>query len=193
CDQLFPTVLSFGWTGGTRSLLYLLALEASERAWLRCGTKMVMAVHQSGGPMPHYFFHLAFGTRTVLDEEGVERPDRPAARAGALAALGGLPDAPTGGISRGGGGWFLKLADEQGQFSRTPIGHPALDLAPPPHPAEERSLNPASATSPARQGATSAPTEVAELVRQLSRRQQHAAQLLEHSRRLQHELSSLCP
>src|SRR5262249_16592308 len=92
----------------------------------------------------------------------------------------------------GGVGGFLQWADEKGQFSRTPIGHPALDLAPPPRPAEERPLNPASATSPARQGAFSAPTLVAELVRQLSRRQQHVAQLLEHSRWLHHELSSLC-
>jgi len=142
--------------------------------------------------MPHYFFHLAFGTRTVLDEEGIELPDRSAARAEALAAISELSDAPTGGNSRRWAGWFLQLADEQGQFFRTPIGHPALELATPDRPAEERSLNPASATSPARQGATSAPTEVAELVRQLSTRQQHAAQLLEHSRRLHHELSSLC-
>ena len=142
--------------------------------------------------MPHYFFHLAFGTRTVLDEEGIELPDRSAARAEALAAIRELSDAPTGGNSRRWAGWFLQLADEQGQFFRTPIGHPALELATPQRPVEERSLNPASATSPARQGATSAPTQVAELVRQLSTRQQHAAQLLEHSRRLHHELSSLC-
>ena len=137
--------------------------------------------------MPHYFFHLAFGTRTVLDEEGIELPDRSAARAEALAVIRELSDAPTGGNSRRWAGWFLQLADEQGQFFRTPIGHPALELATPP-----LSLNPASATSPARQGATSAPTEVAELVRQLSTRQQHAAQLLEHSHRLQHQLSTLC-
>jgi hypothetical protein len=174
------------------SLPYLLALEATERAWLRCGTKMVMAVHQSGGPMPHYFFHLAFGTRTLLDEEGIELPDRSAARAEALAVIRELSEAPTGGNSRRRAGWFLQLADEQGQFFRTPIGHPALELATPPRPAEERPLNPASATSPARQGAFSAPTQVAELVRQLSTRTQHAAQLLEHSRRLQHQLSSLC-
>ena len=142
--------------------------------------------------MPHYFFHLAFGTRTVLDEEGIELPDRSAARAEALAVIRELSEAPTGGNSRRRAGWFLQLADEQGQFFRTPIGHPALELATPQRPVEERSLNPASATSPARQGATSAPTQVAELVRQLSTRQQHAAQLLEHSRRLQHQLSTLC-
>src|SRR5262249_53815064 len=100
CSSFLPTVLSFGWTGGTPSPPYLLALEASERAWLRCGTKMVMAVHQSGGPMPHYFFHLAFGTRTLLDEEGIELPDRSAARAEALAVIRELSEAPTGGNSR---------------------------------------------------------------------------------------------
>src|SRR5262245_11103138 len=142
--------------------------------------------------MPHYFFHLAYGTRTVLDEEGIELPDRSAARAEALAAISELSDAPTGGNSRRWAGWFLQLADEQGQFFRTPIGHPALELATPQRSVEEHSLNPASATSPARQGATSASTQVAELVWQLSTRQQHAAQLLEHSRRLHHELSSLC-
>src|SRR5262249_39212899 len=105
---------------------------------------MVMAVHQSGGPMPHYFFHLAFGTRTLLDEEGIELPDRSAARAEALAVIRELSEAPTGGNSRRRAGWFLQLADEQGQFFRTPIGHPALELATPPRPAEERPLNPAS-------------------------------------------------
>ena len=142
--------------------------------------------------MPHYFFHLAFGTRTVPDEEGIELPDRSAARAEALAAIRELSEARRGGNSRRWAGWFLQLADEQGQFFRAPIGHPALELATPRRPAEERSLNPAAATSPARDAATSAPTQIAELVRQLSTRQEHAAQLIEHSRRLHHELSSLC-
>jgi hypothetical protein len=145
------------------------------------------------GPMPYYFFHLAFGTRTVLDEEGIELPGRSAARAEALAAIRELSDAPTGGNSRRWAGWFLQLADEQGQFFRAPIGHPALELATPQPPAEARSLNSAaSATTSTGQACASAPTQVAELVRQLSTRQQHATQLLEHSRRLHHELSSLC-
>jgi hypothetical protein len=143
--------------------------------------------------MPHYFFHLAFGTRTVPDEEGVELPDRSAACAEALAAIRELSDARPGGNSRRWAGWFLQLADEQGQFFRAPIGHPALELATPQRPAEERSINPAApATTSAGRTGASAPTQVAELVRQLSTRQQHAAQLLEHSRRLHHELSSLC-
>ncbi len=75
--------------------------------------------------MPHYFFHLAFGTRTVPDEEGIELPDRSAARAEALAVIRDLSEERTGGNSRRWAGWFLQLADEQGQFFRTPIGHPA--------------------------------------------------------------------
>jgi hypothetical protein len=145
------------------------------------------------GAMPHYFFHLTFGTRTVPDEEGVELPDRSAARIEALAAIRELSDAPTGGNSRRWAGWFLQLADERGQFFRAPIGHPALELAAQQRPAEERSLNPAvSATASAWQADAFAPTQVSDLVRQLSTRQQHATQLLERSRRLQHELSSLC-
>jgi hypothetical protein len=35
--------------------------------------------------MPLYFFHLSFGDRTVPDDEGVELPNRSAARAEALA------------------------------------------------------------------------------------------------------------
>src|SRR5262245_52807986 len=138
--------------------------------------------------MPHYFFHLAFGTRTVPDEEGIELPDRSAARAEALAAIRELSDARTGRNSRRWAGWFLQLADEQGQFFRAPIGHPALELATPQRPADKCLVGP----SPARAAATEAHTQVAELVRQLSTRQQHAKQLLQHSHRLQHELSSLC-
>jgi hypothetical protein len=143
--------------------------------------------------MPHYFFHLAFGTRMVPDEEGVELPDRSAARTEALAAIRELSDARTGGNSRRWAGWFLQLADEQGQFFRAPIGNPALELATPQRPADKCLVGPAtSATSPAWEAAAAAHAQVAELVRQLSTRQQHATQLLEHSRRLQHELSSLC-
>src|SRR5215475_859902 len=99
--------------------------------------------------MPHYFFHLAYGTRTVLDEEGIELPDRSAARAEALAAIRELSDARTGGNSRRWAGWFLQLADEQGQFFRAPIGHPALELATPQRPADKCLVGPAtSATSP---------------------------------------------
>src|SRR5262245_25162046 len=144
------------------------------------------------GPCLTIFSILPSAPAPCWTRKGLNCPTDRAARAEAQAAISELSDAPTGGNLRRWAGWFLQLADEQGQFFRMPIGHPALELATPDRPAEERSLNLASATSPARQGATSAPTEVAELVRQLSTRQQHAAQLLEHSRRLHHHLSTLC-
>jgi len=37
--------------------------------------------------MPHYFFHLSFGQRVVPDEEGVELPNRSAARNEARAVV----------------------------------------------------------------------------------------------------------
>jgi hypothetical protein len=140
--------------------------------------------------MPRYFFHLAFGARTVPDEDGHELPDRSAAQAEALATIRELSHPLTSGNSRRWAGWFLQLADKQGQFFRAPIGHPALELVTPS--GEPPLKRAASATAPSGKAATSAPAQVAEVVRQLSTRQQHAAQLLEHSRRLHHELSSLC-
>ena len=135
--------------------------------------------------MPRYFFHLAFGSREVPDEEGVELPDRSAARAEALAVIRDLSDRHTGGNPRRWAGWFLQLADEQGHFFRTPVGHPALEIVG--LPAEERSLeSTVPVTKRVRRGAR------AELARELAARREHTAQLLEHSYRLQRELSSLC-
>jgi hypothetical protein len=78
--------------------------------------------------MPLYFFHLSFGQRVMPDEEGVELPSRSAARDEALAAVRELADRRSDGASRRWAGWFLQLADEQGNFFRTPIGHPALEI-----------------------------------------------------------------
>src|SRR5262249_49224990 len=89
-----------------------------------------------------------------------------AARTEALAAIRELSDARTGGNSRRWAGWFLQLADEQGQFFRAPIGHPALELATPQRPADKCLVGPAtSVTSLAWEAAAAAPTQVAELVR----------------------------
>jgi hypothetical protein len=142
--------------------------------------------------MPRYFFHLAFGGRLVPDEDGVELPDRSAARAEALAVIRDLSDRRTGGNPRRWAGWFLQLADEQGQFFRTPVGHPALQVVGT-APADEVDLSEprTSATVSARQGGLALAQE-AELVRQLSARQQQAVQLLERAHRLEHELLSLC-
>ena len=79
--------------------------------------------------MPLYFFHLAFGDRVYRDEEGIVLRDRAAAREEALAVIRDLGRECAGdSTSRRWAGWFLLAADEQGDFLRLPIGHPALDL-----------------------------------------------------------------
>src|SRR5262249_36149393 len=149
-------------------------------------------MNEAGGSMPRYFFHLAFGSREVPDEEGVELPDRSAARAEAMAVIRDLSGERTGGNPRRWAGWFLRVADAQGQFFRTPVGHPPLQLVGADHAAEVPPLEPrTSAIVPAGQRGSALP-QVVELVHELSARQQQAVRLLEHSRRLQRELSSLC-
>ena len=81
--------------------------------------------------MPRYFFHLSFGQRTVPDEEGVELPNRIAARDEALAVVRDLANPEHRGNPRRWASWFLEVADETGGFFRTPIGYPALELVTP--------------------------------------------------------------
>jgi hypothetical protein len=81
--------------------------------------------------MPRYFFHLSFGQRTVPDEEGVELPNRAAARDEALAVVRDLANPEFRGNPRRWASWFLEVADETGGFFRTPIGHPALEIVTP--------------------------------------------------------------
>jgi hypothetical protein len=81
--------------------------------------------------MPLYFFHLSFGDRTVPDDEGVELPNRSAARAEALAVIRDLSNPEVAGNPRRWASWFLRLADEGGEFLRMPIGHPALEIVAP--------------------------------------------------------------
>ena len=50
--------------------------------------------------MPLYFFHLSFGDRTVPDDEGVELPNRSAARAEALAVIRDLTNPEVAGNPR---------------------------------------------------------------------------------------------
>ena len=78
--------------------------------------------------MPLYFFHLNFGHRVLPDEEGVELPNRSAAREEALAVVRDLADPKIGCDTRRWASWFLQVADDEGQFFRTPIGHPALEI-----------------------------------------------------------------
>src|SRR5262249_33515550 len=81
--------------------------------------------------MPLYFFNLSFGQRVVPDEEGIELPNRSAARDEAYAVVRDLANS---GVERGRrrwASWFLEVADEKGGFFRTPIGHPALEVVTP--------------------------------------------------------------
>src|SRR5262245_54420042 len=118
-----------------------------------------------------YFFHLRFGQRLLPDEEGIELPNRSAARDEALGAVCELADTKTGRPSRRWAGWFLQVTDEFGEFFRTPVGHPALDLVGP---------------NVGQQGSSS----LAEVVGTRSLRQR-AVHLLERTLRLEEELSFL--
>src|SRR5262245_26901322 len=126
--------------------------------------------------MARYFFHLRFGQRLLPDEEGIELPNRLAAREEALGAVRDLADTKTGRPSRRWAGWFLQVTDEFGELFRTPVGHPALDLVGPNDPKAVR-----------QQGSSSL---VMEVVGTRSPRQR-TIHLLERTLRLQEELSFL--
>ena len=79
--------------------------------------------------MPLYYFHLSFGDRVLEDEEGVELPDRAAARAETFAVIRDLTDREVG---RRWASWFVEVTDEQGSFLRLPIGYPSLQVVPAP-------------------------------------------------------------
>jgi hypothetical protein len=142
--------------------------------------------------MPRYFFHLSFGQRLVPDEEGVELANRSAAREEALTVVRELANPEVGGNARRWASWFLQVADDEGQFFRTPVGYPALEIvtADGQEPAvEERRIRPNPAASLAQQGA--APRTRRALVQQIWMIRQRTAQLMEENRRLREELSSL--
>ena len=146
--------------------------------------------------MPLYFFHLNFGQRTVLDEEGVELPNRLAARNEALAIVRDLANPEIGGSTRRWASWFLEVADGAGGFFRTPIGHPALEVVRPDAyeaRAEEPTVKPAhpAAISPLPE-ITAARAQTAEVVRQIAASHRKTAQLLKDNAELRRELSSIC-
>jgi len=142
--------------------------------------------------MPLYFFHLNFGDRVLPDEEGVELPNQSAAREEALAVVRDLADPKIGGNTRRWASWFLQVADDGGQFFRTPIGHPALEIVGLDAPELQTQEPKAQEHQPAR-AAPSLPegSRSAASVRELLARQQHTAQLLERNRQLRQELSSV--
>jgi uncharacterized protein DUF6894 len=145
--------------------------------------------------VPLYFFHLNFGHRMLPDDEGVDLPSRSAARAEASAVIRDLSDPEVGGNPRRWAGWFLQVADGGGQFLRMPIGHPARELVT----ADNHELHTEAPNSKPAQPTVAAARESralkgivpAELFRELAAHQQHAAQLLERSRQLQRDLSSV--
>jgi hypothetical protein len=145
--------------------------------------------------MPRYFFNLSFGQRFVRDEEGVDLPSRSAARDEALAAVRDLADPQIGGNSRRWASWFLEVADEQGQFFRTPLGYPALELVTEDL-LERRAEQPVSIPAPIRSAAFARPDEAkaqaAEIVLENRARHAHTAQLIEVNQRLRNELWSVC-
>jgi len=141
--------------------------------------------------MPLYFFHLRFGDRTLADDEGVELPNRAAAREEALAVIRDLGDPEVAGNPRRWAGWFLQVGDEEGEFLRMPIGHPSLELVTPDGrqaeagPSEEPT--PSVAMVATRQGRRSAM-----LVQKMLVVRQHTEQLLQRNQQLRHELSLVC-
>jgi hypothetical protein len=142
--------------------------------------------------MPLYFFHLSFGDRTVPDEEGVELPNRSAARTEVLAVIRDLADPEVAGNPRRWAGWFLQVADDGGAFLRMPIGHPALEIVTPDI-QEPRAGEPGvKPTRPAATVATRGGRRSAMLVEQMASVRKHTEQLLQRNQQLRQELSSLC-
>ena len=141
--------------------------------------------------MPLYFFHLRFGDRTVPDDEGVELPNRSAAREEALAVIRDLSNPEVADNPRRWASWFLQIADEGGEFLRMPIGHPALEVVTSdgqrPQ-AESSGMKPIqrTATVATRQGRRSAA-----LVQQMSAVRKHTEQLPQRNQQLRQELSSV--
>jgi hypothetical protein len=86
----------------------------------------------------------------------------------------------------------LQVADDEGQFFRTPVGYPALEVvtADGQEPdVEDRRIRPDPAATAARRGAalrTRGP-----LAQQIRAIRQRTAQLMDDNRRLREELSSL--
>src|SRR5262245_35467869 len=143
--------------------------------------------------MPLYFFHLSFGDRTVADDEGVELPNRSAAREEALAVIRDLSNPEVAGNPRRWASWFLQVADEGGEVLRMPIGHPALEVVTPnsrqaeAEPSEGKPIEPTRTVTATRQGRRSAA-----LVQQMSAVRKRTEQLLQRNQQLRQELSSLC-
>jgi hypothetical protein len=141
--------------------------------------------------MPLYYFHLSFGDRTVPDDEGVELPNRSAARNEALAVIRDLADPEVAGNPRRWASWFLQVADEGGEFLRMPIGHPALEVVSSNGQQLHTEVSELMPIRPAATVATGQGRRSAALVQQMSEVRKRTEQLIQRNQQLRHELSSV--
>jgi hypothetical protein len=109
-------------------------------------------------------------------------PDRSVARDEALTAVRELANPEIDGARRRWAGWFIQVADEEGQFLRLPIGHPALEIV--------RSGKQPPAKLKQKDRWRSA-WDLSDLAAQLSERMQYTAELVDRHRRLVDALSAL--
>jgi len=138
--------------------------------------------------MPFYFFHLSFGERLLPDEEGVELPSRSAARQEAQAVVREL----SGSVANRWASWFLRVADDRGQFLSLPLGHPALELVSNNGPSSS-TLTPSPETTEeayGRRRAAALTERAGALFAEALALRRRTAELLERNRQLRAELSS---
>jgi hypothetical protein len=133
----------------------------------------------------------------VTDEEGIDLPNRSAAREEAMAAARELSDRASGRLGRRWAGWFLQVADQHGGFLRVPLGYPALELVsagnprlmaagPQPVAAADQ---PASAIRASRAGVPSQTGGVLVIVRGMLERRRQTERLLQKNQELRRELA----
>jgi|SRR5262245_15699882 len=135
--------------------------------------------------MPRYFFHLSFGDRLLLDDEGVELPSRGAARLESQTVVRELSSS----VANRWASWFLRVADQRGEFLSLPIGHPALALVSNNYPSGNVLTPPPEATEDRRRAAALTERAAALFDEALVLRQR-TAELLERNRQLREELSA---
>ena len=124
-------------------------------------------------------------------DEGVELPNRSAAREEAFAVVRELSNPEVAGNPRRWVSWFLQVADEGGEFVRMPIGHPALEVVTSDGQQTQAESSEMKPIRPAGTVATRQGRRSAALVQQMSAVRKQTERLLQRNRQLQHELSSV--
>jgi hypothetical protein len=131
--------------------------------------------------MPIFYFHLGFAGRILSDDEGTELPDRPAARAEAVAVMREI--APVlgrrGPEQRADG--FLRVADEDGPFLHLPMDRPALEVVS----AQTSAVSP----RPAAVSSSVVPADMTTLMAEAMEQHEHTMRLMEKNRQLRYALS----